>query len=127
MFAVPLGIVGAGVAAGAKANSMQSMESMSGTPSSAAQAANMPAWIALLNRIGPELLIGSVALVILALAFRRSVSGTITSLVAGIILYYGMYSQTNMRLMWIAAATGFVLLLVSMLGLRHTTHAPVSS
>jgi nicotinic acid phosphoribosyltransferase len=96
MFAAPLGILGASVTAGAKADSMQSMGAMAGmspTASAAAAAAHVPAWIALLNLFGPQLLIVSVVLVIAALAVRRSVFGALAAVAAGMLLYYGMYAQ----------------------------------
>lgn len=106
MFAVPLGIVGAGIAAGAKgARSMQNMGGME--------------WPSLLTQYGPELLVASVVLTTLAVAFRRSLLGALTAIGGGVILYYGMYMQTNVSIMAALTIIGLTLLLLSMLGLRQ--------
>ncbi|MDE2572849.1 MAG: hypothetical protein KGM44_10060 [bacterium] len=118
MFAVPLGIVGAGVAAGtAVGSSMHGMESTSGMAGGAASGAgvHLPAWVTTLNRLGPELLIVSVLVMIAALALRRARYGIALTVVGGAVLYYGMYVQSNMTVMGAATVFGLALLVLAML------------
>lgn len=115
MFALPLGIVGASVAAGAKADSMQNMSGMPGADSVASR--SVPPWIAALNHVGPELMVASVALVLLAALLRKSTLAAGTALAAGGILYYGMYAQARMSIMWVFTAIGLTLLVVSAIGI----------
>ncbi|TAM60245.1 hypothetical protein EPN52_05715 [bacterium] len=120
MFAVPLGIVGAAAAAGANTatHGMGAMTGMAGAGGSAPSATHLPAWVAILDDYGKALLSGSVTLMVLALLFRRSIFGVTTAVIGGLVLYYGMYLQTNMPLMEVTTGFGLVLLLLAMLGLR---------
>lgn len=120
MFAVPLGIVGASAATVAKASTMQSMSDMSSMPAAHAGAhpASLPSWIALLDRFGPELLAVSMALVLAAMVVRRSTAGGLLALLAGIVLYFGMYGPVSLTIMWIATGTGFALLIASLIAPR---------
>ncbi len=124
MFAVPLGLVGASVAAGAKAGTAQSMAGMPGTSDMSQTESTMvhagtSTWVTLLNRYGPELLVASVLLMVIALAVRRSVAGASAAVLGGIVLFYGMYGQSNMTVMWSATILGMLILLASMFGLRR--------
>ena len=118
MFAVQLGLVAAGAVAIAKGNaSSRDMGSMTSMGSAAASSAHgfVPSIVGALNRFGPEILVGSVALVVLALAARRSI-GLVPALGGGIILYVGMYVQTNVTIMWLATVAGLGLLGLAALG-----------
>jgi hypothetical protein len=120
MFAVPLGIVGAGIAAGVKADSassMAGMSDMSNMGGATAHAPPLPMWLTLLDRYGPELLVASVFLMVGALAVRRSIVGAMAALAGGIVQFYGMYGQSNMTVMWSATIVGMRLLLASLYAL----------
>lgn len=120
MFAVPLGIVGAGIAAGAKsASSMPGMPGMGNGAAPAGATAHLPAWIGVLNRYGPEILIVSVLLVVTALALRRSVPGVVAAVIGGIVLYYGMYAQPSIAVMAGATIVGLLLLMIPMFELTR--------
>ncbi len=112
MFAVPLGLVGAGVAVGAKAGTASGMAGMSRASGA------IPAWVTLLSRYGPELLAVSLLLVVAALVVRRSMAGAGAALIGGIVLFYGMYGQANVSVMWLATIAGLLLLLASPFGLH---------
>jgi len=119
MFAIPLGLAGAGIAAIANADSMQNMSGMSTTGTASSTGSHLPAWIAIVNRFGPEILLGSVVLMIAGLAIRRSLFGALIALLGGIVLYYGMYGTTNITIMWPVTGAGMILLFIALIGLRR--------
>ena len=121
MFAVPLGIVGVGTAAAAKgASSMQGMAGMGSMGDiSASSTAHLPVWLDVLNHFGPQLLIASVMLIVVALALRRAPFAATVALIGGIVLYYGMYLQANMLAMESGTVAGLGMLISAMFGLRR--------
>ncbi|MDA8379326.1 MAG: hypothetical protein M0020_00585, partial [Actinomycetota bacterium] len=96
-----VGVAGAGVASGAQASggSMAGMAGMGPAPaaraaaSSGAAAPRHPGGVlGFLVTIGPELLVVSILLVTVSLALRRR-AAALPALVAGGLLYWGMYAQ----------------------------------
>ena len=118
MIALPLGLVGAGVASGAKAASGgDSMAGMGGM--TAAKSSQQPPWLAALPTYGPELLLGSIVLIVLALAIRRSWWASV-AVVGGAVLYVGMYVQQNVAVMNASIVVGLAVLIASALGFRRS-------
>jgi hypothetical protein len=97
-----VGLAGAGAAVGAQADA-GSMPGMGPTPS------NHPGGIlGVLVIIGPELLVASIILVTVSLTLRRR-GAAFLSLVAGAMLYWGMYAQGSVTLMYTTMAGGYVI------------------
>jgi hypothetical protein len=64
--------------------------------------------LGILVTIGPELLVVSVLLVTVSLALRRRIAA-IPALVAGALLYWGMYAQGSDALMYATIAVGYAI------------------
>ena len=62
--------------------------------------------LGLLIRIGPALLIASIVLVTVAFALRRPQAAA-PALLAGAVLYVGMYAQSNQAIMYGSIAVGY--------------------
>lgn len=98
----------------------QGLRSPGGMSSSATGHTQLPSWWEILLRLGPEVLIASVLLVVLTLAFRRPVA-ILPAIIGGLILYLGMYAQPSSTVMYATTAVGIVSLLLAFLaGLRPT-------
>ncbi|MCA1716406.1 MAG: hypothetical protein LC781_05900 [Actinobacteria bacterium] len=87
---------------------MDSMD-QSGTGASADQ---VPGWLDVVLRFGPEILIVSLLLVVVSIALRRR-AAVLPAIGGGLILYIGMYAQPDMALMYAAILTGTVLLILA--------------
>lgn len=110
-----IGLAGAGVAAGVQATggSMAGMgpapTSTSAAISAASTASSHPGGVlGVLVTVGPELLVVSILLVSLSLALRRRVAAA-PALVAGALLYWGMYAQPSDSVMYATIAFGYVI------------------
>ena len=107
-----VGVGGAGVASGARAGG-GSMAGMGPAPaaraSSGAAAPSHPGGVlGFLVTIGPELLVVSILLVTVSLALRRR-AAALPALVAGALLYWGMYAQGSDALMYATIAVGYAI------------------
>ncbi len=100
-----LGIIGTGAAA---SGSLAGMEGMgagnSGQPASSGPVSSL---IRFLVQVGPPLLIISVAAISVSLGMRRR-SAIIPAILAGALMYAGMYLQSGAPLMYAAIALGLV-------------------
>lgn len=109
-----VGLAGAGAAAGAQATG-GSMAGMGPAPTStstataaSSTASSHPGGVlGFLVTIGPELLVVSVLLVTVSLALRRRVAA-VPALAAGALLYWGMYAQASVGLMYATIAVGYL-------------------
>jgi hypothetical protein len=63
--------------------------------------------LGVLLRIGPWLLVGSVLLVTAAFWLTRRPATAILALLAGALLYAGMYAQPNLAVMYAAITVGY--------------------
>jgi hypothetical protein len=63
--------------------------------------------LGVLLRIGPWLLVGSILLVTAAFGLTRRPATAILALLAGDLLYAGMYAQPNLAVMYAAIAVGY--------------------
>jgi hypothetical protein len=89
-----------------------------------ASSAGQPAWFDALIRYGPELLIVSIVLIVVAFAIQRS-RWTIAAAAGGAILYAGMYAQQSLAVMYASIAVGFAFFVAAAIGLRRPqTRAP---
>ncbi len=89
--------VGVGVSAGASG-----MAAMSGTGAGAPHGV-----LGVLLRIGPWLLVVSVLLVTATFGPTRRPATAILALLAGAVLYAGMYIQPNLAVMYVSIAVGY--------------------
>lgn len=97
-----LGIVaGAGVASAAAGSSMSGMSSTAGT------ALNQSPVVAFLIREGPVILVVSIIALTLSAGLRRPWAAVPTVL-AGAVLYAGMYLQPSVIVMYVAIALGLL-------------------
>lgn len=88
---------------------------------SVAKQAHTPAWLEILLRFGPVILVVSVLLVTASATLRRRLAA-LPAISGGLILYVGMYAQPNLALMYAAIVVGTVLLIVAFVAsLRPTT------
>jgi len=94
--------VGVGVGVGGAA-AATGMAAMSGTGPDAPGGL-----LGVLLRIGPILLVVSVLLVTAAFALSRRRVAAIPAMLAGAVLYAGMYSQPDLTVMYTAIATGYL-------------------
>ncbi len=90
-------LAGLGAGASAASTGMAGMEQPGSTPHGL---------LGLLRQAGPALLIASIVLVTVALALRRPAAAA-PALLAGAVLYAGMYSQSNAAVMYTAIAVGY--------------------
>ncbi len=95
--AISMILAGLGAGASAASAGMAGMNQPGSTPHGL---------LGLLRRAGPALLIASIVLVTVALALRRP-AAAVPALLAGAVLYAGMYSQSNAALMYTAIALGY--------------------
>ena len=95
MIAAAVGVGGAAAAT--------SMAGMTGTGSGHAGGA-----LGALVRIGPGLIVASVLLVTVAFALSRRPVTAIPALVAGAVLYAGMYAQDSVPVMYASIAVGYL-------------------
>jgi len=79
--------------------------------------------LGVLLRIGPWLLVGSVLLVTAAFWLTRRPATAILALLAGALLYAGMYAQPNLAVMYAAIAVGYTAWAPSTCGCAGRTHA----
>lgn len=63
--------------------------------------------LGVLLRTGPWLLVVSVLLVTAAFTFTRRPATAIPALLAGVVLYAGMYRQTDLPAMYVSIAAGY--------------------
>lgn len=110
MLAASLGLFTTAAASAAH----RSMPAM-GTP---AADGGLPAWLDALVRLGPQLLVASLALLAAGIGLRRP-AALIPATAGGAILYVGMYQQQRLAWMYAAIAAGTALLL-----LAHRTSRP---
>jgi len=94
--------VGVGVGVGSAA-AATGMAAMSGTGPGAPGGA-----LGVLLRVGPVLLVVAVLLVTAAFALSRRQVAAIPALLAGAVLYAGMYSQPDLTVMYTAIAAGYL-------------------
>jgi len=105
MTAAAIGIFAAGGATAAKdTGSMSGMSGMGGS-SSAGSSSHSPGWLDGLTRFGPEILIISILLLVLAVGLRQR-DAVVPALIGGLILYVGMYLQPSLPVMYTAMAIG---------------------
>jgi hypothetical protein len=95
--AISMILAGLGVGASAASAGMAGMERSGSAPHGL---------LGLLRHAGPALLIASIVLVAAALAVRRP-TAAVPALLAGAVLYAGMYSQSNTGVMYTAIALGY--------------------
>jgi len=94
--------VGVGVGVGAGAAAASGMAAMSGTGPGAPDGL-----LGVLLRIGPGLLVVSVLLVTAAFALSRRRLAAVPALLAGAVLYAGMYAQPDLAVMYAGIAVGY--------------------
>ncbi len=114
MVAALAGLLGAGVAAGAaSAGGMAGMAGTPGTHSPASQNSSLPspvlAILLFLLQSGPVILIVSIAAIALAVGIRRRFT-LLPVVVAGLVLYWGMYMQAVQLVMYFSVALGLATL-----------------
>lgn len=95
--------VGVGVGVGAVAAAASGMAAMSGTGPGAPDGL-----LGVLLRIGPGLLVVSVLLVTAAFALSRRRVAAVPALLAGAVLYAGMYAQPDLAVMYAGIAFGYL-------------------
>ncbi len=126
-----VGVAGAGVASGAQASggSMAGMAGMGPAPAARAAASSGAAApshaggvLGFLVTIGPELLVLSILLVTVSLALRRR-AAALPALVAGALLYWGMYAQGSDALMYATIAVGYAIWAATYAWTRQRPHA----
>src|SRR5215211_4354384 len=78
----------------------------------AAGAAQIPRWLDVLLRWGPEILVISVLLMVASVVLRRRWAA-LPAIGGGIILYVGMYVQPNLAVMYATIAVGTLLLILA--------------
>ena len=108
-------LAAAGVGASATAAGMVGMSSHGGTH---------PGLLGALIRIGPGLLIASIVLVAGAFALRHP-PAAVPAVVAGAVLYAGMYAQANLAVMYASIAVGYAAWTGLFLWLRARRPAPL--
>lgn len=107
-------LAAAGVGASASAAGMAGMSAAGGTH---------PGLLGALIRIGPGLLIASIVLVTGAFALRHP-PAAVPALLAGAVLYAGMYAQANLAVMYASIAVGYAAWIGLYLWLRARGPAP---
>ncbi len=103
MILAALGLVGSAVAAG---SSLADMPGMGSTATTASQPGPLAGLLAFLVQAGPVIMIPSIAAMVVALGLGRRVAA-IPALAAGAVIYWGMYLQPRLALMYAAIAVGF--------------------
>ena len=108
------GLLGAGIAAGtASGGAMTGMTGTPSSPSTASQNSVLPspllALVLFLLQSGPVILIVSIAAIALAVGIRRR-AALLPVVVAGLVLYWGMYMQAVQLAMYSSVALGLVTL-----------------
>lgn len=111
---VSMGLVAVGVGSSAAAAGMAGMSTSGDTPSGLLGA---------LVRIGPVLLIVSIVLVTVAFALWRPL-GAVPALIAGVIMYAGMYAQPSLAVMYASLALGYATWIGLFLWLRARHRPP---
>jgi hypothetical protein len=106
-------LLAAGIGASATATGMSSM-----TRHTAAHGL-----LGTLARIGPGLLAASVLLVTVAFALTHRPLAAAPALLAGAVLYIGMYAQTSQAVMFVSIAAGYLTWLVLFLWVRRDHRA----
>jgi len=102
-----VGLAGAGAAAGAQAAG-GSMAGMGPATTTATSGASHPGGVlGALVTYGPELLVVSVLLVAASFALRRPVAA-LPAVVAGALLYWGMYAQASVALMYVTIVVAYL-------------------
>jgi hypothetical protein len=115
--AVSMLLVAAGVADSAAATSMAAMTG-TGTPGGA---------LGGLVRIGPWLMLASVLLVTAAFALTRRPVTAVPALLAGAVLYTGMYAQASLAVMYASIAVGYTAWAALLLRVRAGGRRPWTS
>jgi hypothetical protein len=92
-------LAAAGAGASAAATGMAAMPGTGGAP--------RHGLLGVLVRIGPGLLIASVLLITAAFALSRRPRAAVPGLLAGALLYWGMYAQPSLTLMYASIAVGY--------------------
>lgn len=82
-----------------------------------------PGLVGVLIRIGPGLLIASIVLVAGAFAVRHPLAA-VPALLAGAVMYAGMYAQTDLAVMYASIAVGYAAWIGLYLWLRARRPAP---
>ena len=109
-------LIAAGVSASAAA---AGMAAMSGTGAGAPHGV-----LGVLLRAGPWLLVVSVLLVTAAFALTRRPAAAIPALLAGAVLYAGMYRQASLPVMYASIAVGYTAWIALYLRVRRGHHRP---
>jgi len=78
---------------------------------SRAELANAPGWVAAVMHSGQQILILSVLLIVVSAAVR-SPKGTVPTLVGGLLLYFGMYDQSDSAVTIATTLAGILFLLL---------------
>lgn len=116
MVGTAIGIFATGGTTAAKVTS-SSMAGMSGTGKGAVPSST-PAWLDVLIRFGPEILVTAIIILTIAVALRRSVAAA-PALFGGAILYFGMYAQPDLAWMYASMVAGTGLLVLAyLMGMR---------
>lgn len=105
MVAAAVGLFAAAGTAAAKGSSMTGMGTTSGSR-------DMPGWLDVIVRFGPQILVASLLLVALGVGLRRR-RALVPVVAGGGILYLGMYGQSDLAWMSVAIAVGTVLLILA--------------
>ena len=117
--AVSMLLVAAGVAGSAAATSMAAMTGTgTGTPGGA---------LGGLVRIGPWLMLASVLLVTAAFALTRRPVTAVPAVLAGAVLYAGMYAQASLPVMYASIAVGYTAWAALLLRVRAGGRRPWTS
>ena len=118
-----LGVIGAAAAASGSTAGMEGMGSGSGgQTASSGLFGNL---LRFLVQVGPPLLIISVAAMTVALGLRRR-AAVIPALLAGAVMYTGMYLQARVPLMYASIALGLIVWIsLYVLGSARATHTEV--
>ncbi len=104
-------LAAAGAGASAAAAGMAAMPGTGGAP--------RHGLLGVLLRIGPGLLIASVLLITAAFALSRRPRAAVPALLAGALLYWGMYAQPSLTLMYASITVGYTAWAALYLWVRH--------
>lgn len=106
-------LVTAGVGAAGASTSMAAM---------AGSTRHLTGFLGAMNTAGPAILVVSMVLVAVSFALRRPLAGAVV-LLAGGVLYWGMYGQTSIAVMYVSLAIGFAVWVATYFWSRRTRRA----
>ena len=104
MVLAALGIAGTAAAA---SGSMAGMSGVGNRPTGAGAGGSSNAALAFLLQAGPAILVISIALLTISLGIRRRTAAPI-AVVVGALMFWGMYGQSRLAVMYLSLALGVV-------------------